>query len=49
MVILNDDVQDLAREDRALRRLGPGTYRFLDYFDATINRIGAYVIGSRAA
>lgn len=30
-----------------MRRLGPGTYR-LDYFDATINRIGAYVIGSRA-
>ena len=47
VVILNDDVQDLAREIvrcDALDRVHIG----LDYFDATINRIGAYVIGSRA-
>ena len=47
VVILNDDVQDLAREIvrcDALNRVHIG----LDYFDATINRIGAYVIGSRA-
>jgi L-rhamnose isomerase len=47
VVILNDDLQDLAREivrcDR-LDRIHIG----LDYFDGTINRIGAYVIGSRA-
>ena len=47
VVILNDDVQDLAREIvrcDALDRVHIG----LDYFDASINRIGAYVIGSRA-
>jgi L-rhamnose isomerase len=46
-VILNDDLQDLAREIircDALDRVHIG----LDYFDATINRIGAYVIGCRA-
>ena len=47
VVILNDDVMDLAREIircDALNRVHVG----LDYFDATINRIGAYVVGSRA-
>ena len=47
VVILNDDVMDMAREIvrcDALDRVHVG----LDYFDATINRIGAYVVGSRA-
>jgi L-rhamnose isomerase len=47
VVILNDDLSDLTREIircDALERIHIG----LDYFDATINRIGAYVIGSRA-
>ena len=47
VVILNDDMQDLAREIircDALNRVHIG----LDYFDATINRIGAYVIGVRS-
>ena len=47
VVILNDDLQDLAREIvrcDALKRVHVG----LDYFDATMNRIGAYVIGTRA-
>jgi len=47
VVILNDDLQDLAKEIvrcDALDRVNIG----LDYFDATINRIGAYVVGSRA-
>lgn len=47
VVILSDDLLDLAREIircEALDRVHIG----LDYFDATINRIGAYVIGSRA-
>jgi L-rhamnose isomerase len=47
VVILNDDLQDLAREIircNALSRVHIG----LDYFDASINRIGAYVIGSRS-
>ncbi|MCD8193981.1 MAG: L-rhamnose isomerase [Tannerellaceae bacterium] len=47
VVILNDDLTDLAREIircQALDRVHIG----LDYFDATINRIGAYVVGCRA-
>ena len=48
VVILNDDLTDLTREIircNALDRVHIG----LDYFDATINRIGAYVIGVRSA
>lgn len=47
VVVLSDDLLDLSREIvrcSALDRVHIG----LDYFDATINRIGAYVIGSRA-
>lgn len=47
VVILSDDLLDLSRElvrCKALDRSHIG----LDYFDATINRIGAYVIGCRA-
>ncbi len=47
VVILNDDLLDLSREIvrcDAFDRVHIG----LDYFDATINRIGAYVIGCRA-
>ncbi|MDR2414851.1 MAG: L-rhamnose isomerase [Odoribacteraceae bacterium] len=47
VVILNDDILDLAKEITradALDRVHVG----LDYFDASINRIGAYVIGARA-
>jgi L-rhamnose isomerase len=47
VTIMNDDTLDLAKEIvrcDALDRVNIG----LDYFDASINRIGAYVIGSRA-
>ncbi|MCD7972594.1 MAG: L-rhamnose isomerase [Candidatus Azobacteroides sp.] len=47
VTILNDDVTDLAKEivrADALDRVHIG----LDYFDASINRLGAYVIGIRA-
>ncbi len=47
VTIMNDDTMDLAKEIvrcNALDRVNIG----LDYFDASINRIGAYVIGSRA-
>jgi L-rhamnose isomerase len=47
VVIMNDDTLDLAKEiirADALNRVHIG----LDYFDASINRIGAYVIGSRS-
>ena len=47
VTIMNDDTMDLCKEIvrcDALSRVHVG----LDYFDASINRIGAYVIGSRA-
>lgn len=47
VVIMNDDTLELAKEivrANALDRINIG----LDYFDASINRIGAYVVGSRA-
>jgi L-rhamnose isomerase len=47
VVILNDDIADLAKEitrSDALSRVHIG----LDFFDASINRIGAYVIGIRS-
>lgn len=48
VVILNDDLQLIASEiirNNFLNRVHIG----LDFFDASINRIGAYVIGTRAA
>ena len=48
VVIFNDDLQSIAQEIvrlGALRRVHVG----LDYFDGSINRIGAYVVGARAA
>lgn len=48
VVILNDELSSIAQEivrAKALDRVNIG----LDYFDATLNRIGAYVIGVRAA
>jgi L-rhamnose isomerase len=47
-VILNDDLQLIASEvirNNFLNRVNIG----LDFFDASINRIGAYVVGTRAA
>ncbi len=47
VTIFNDDVQLIAQEivrANALDRVHIG----LDYFDASINRIGAYVVGARA-
>jgi len=48
VVIFNDEIQLIAQEIvrcNALKRVNIG----LDYFDASINRIGAYVVGTRAA
>ena len=48
VVTLNDDVLLIAQEivrSNALDRV----YIGLDFFDASINRIGAYVVGTRAA
>jgi L-rhamnose isomerase len=48
VVIFNDELQGIAQEivrANALHRIHIG----LDYFDASINRIGAYVVGIRAA
>jgi len=48
VVILNDELQYIASEivrADALKRVNIG----LDYFDGSLNRIGAYVVGTRAA
>ena len=48
VVTLNDDVQLIAAEivqNNFLNRVNIG----LDFFDASINRIGAYVVGARSA
>lgn len=47
VVILNDEIQMIANEiirAKALKRVNVG----LDYFDGSLNRIGAYVVGTRA-
>lgn len=47
VVILNDEIAELAKEivrAEALKKVHVG----LDFFDASINRIGAYVVGIRA-
>lgn len=47
VVVFNDEIQLIAQEIvrcNALNRVNIG----LDYFDASINRIGAYVVGARA-
>jgi L-rhamnose isomerase len=48
VVIYNDEIQFIAHEivrADALNRVNVG----LDYFDASLNRIGAYVVGTRSA
>ena len=47
VVILNDELTDLTREIIRCDALGR-THIGLDYFDASINRTGAYVTGIRA-
>lgn len=48
VVVLNDELRDLCRE--VVRSQAAGKVYFgLDYFDATINRVGAWSIGGRAA
>ena len=47
VVIFNDDVADLTREVVRCGRIAD-THIGLDFFDGTMNRVGAYVIGSRA-
>ncbi|MBN2265942.1 MAG: L-rhamnose isomerase [Candidatus Aminicenantes bacterium] len=47
IVLLNDEVRELAAEivrSRALERI----HIALDYFDASVNRIGAWVLGARS-
>ncbi len=48
VVTLNDEIQLIASEIvrmNALKRVNVG----LDYFDGSLNRVGAYVVGTRAA
>ncbi len=48
VVIFNDDIADLTRELVRCGRL-EDTHIGLDFFDATMNRVGAYAIGARSA
>ncbi len=47
VVLFNDDIADLTRELVRCGRI-KDTHIGLDFFDATMNRVGAYAIGSRA-
>ena len=47
VTILNDDIMDLAKEIVRADAL-PRVHIGLDYFDASINRLGAYIIGIKA-
>ncbi|MHA1684410.1 MAG: L-rhamnose isomerase [Promethearchaeota archaeon] len=47
VVIVNDEVMDLAREIVRTKQVDK-IHLALDFFDASINRIGAWVIGMRA-
>ena len=47
VVIFNDEIADLTRELVRCGRISD-TYIGLDFFDGTINRIGAYAVGSRS-
>ena len=47
VTILNDDVMELAKEIVRADAL-PKVHIGLDYFDASINRMGAYIIGIKA-
>ncbi|MBQ5899339.1 MAG: L-rhamnose isomerase, partial [Alistipes sp.] len=47
VTIINDETLDLTKEIVRCDALGR-VHIGLDYFDASINRIGAYVIGARA-
>jgi L-rhamnose isomerase len=48
IVILNDDLRSLAEEIVRSGELSRVTFA-LDFFDASVNRVGAWVIGARAA
>src|SRR6185503_2571958 len=48
VVVLNDDLRDIAREI-VVNGFVPRVHIGLDFFDASINRVAAWVIGARAA
>jgi len=48
VVILNDEIRAVMEEIVRARALGR-VFLALDYFDGSINRVGAWVIGARAA
>ena len=49
VVLFDDETKEIAKEIVRCENGIDRTYIALDYFDASINRIGAYVIGTRAA
>jgi L-rhamnose isomerase len=48
VVLLDDELQAIAKEVVRSGRLGDKIHVGLDYFDASINRVAAWVIGARA-
>ena len=48
VVTLNDEILLIAQEIVRAHALNKRVHIALDFFDATLNRIGAYVIGTRA-
>jgi L-rhamnose isomerase len=47
VVILDDELQAIAKEVVRTGRLGDKIHLGLDYFDASINRVAAWVVGAR--
>jgi L-rhamnose isomerase len=47
VVILDDELQNIARELVRSGQLGSKIHVGLDYFDASINRVAAWVVGAR--
>ena len=48
IVLLNDSLLSIARETIQARKRGAEVHLMLDYFDGSVNRIGAWAVGSRA-
>ena len=48
IVLLDDSLLSIARETIQARKRGAEVHLMLDYFDGSVNRIGAWAVGSRA-
>ncbi|MBR2439344.1 MAG: L-rhamnose isomerase [Lentisphaeria bacterium] len=48
IVLLDDSLLSIAREAVLARKHGAEIHLMLDYFDGSVNRVGAWAVGSRA-